>query len=286
MPMCEMRLPWPNVSRSPGLSDAMSRSIFLPTRACSRDVRGSLAPKCSITYCTSPLQSKPDDGDSAPRLYLTPSWACDSATMESRSAWIELLSRWKGRGSGTGLGRVTVTPCAPTDDTNRAPARTATPIIFVIRFLPRVFSMLDQGKDRHRMLQSRKETDNYMCRITLVISGGRDRHVTFHIPIFDRSVAVGADRQIAANPARFHLAGCLGPDGHVTTHGGDLNLAGSVARDGHRAGDVAEVDRAIPINDMDVSVDVGDDHVASAINDVELASNRIDIEATVAMPYS
>src|SRR6185312_10911336 len=206
MPMCEMRLPWPKVRRSPGLSDAMSRSIFLPTSACSREVRGSFAPKCSITYCTSPLQSKPEDGDSAPRLYLIPSCARDRATIESRSAWMELLSCRNGLGSGTGFGRVMVTAWAPADDTNRAPARTATLIRFVIRLLPWLFFMLGQAKDRHFMLQPRKETDNQPTSIILVISGCGDRDVTFDVTVLDRPVTVGPDDQIAADSAGCDLS--------------------------------------------------------------------------------
>src|SRR6185437_2964328 len=243
MPMCEMRLPWPNVRRSPGLSDAMSRSIFLPTSACSRDVRGSFAPKCSITYCTSPLQSNPEEGDSAPRLYLIPSCARDNATIESRSAWIELLSRWNGLGSGTGVGCVIVTPCAPADDTNRAPARTATLIRFVIRLLPRVFFMLGQAKDRHLMLQSRKETDNQPSDIILVISGCWNRDVTFYVTVLDRPVTVGPDDQVAADPSGGDLPGRFGAHGHVASDARQLDLSRSVLRDTDRAGDVAQINR-------------------------------------------
>jgi hypothetical protein len=67
--------------------------------------------------------------------------------------------------------------------------------------------MLGQAKDRHLMLQSRKETDNQPSGIILVISGCWNRDVTFDVTVLDRPVTVGPDDQIAADPTGGDLSG-------------------------------------------------------------------------------
>ncbi len=59
-------------SRSPG--SRSGRSTAVPTRACSRDVRGSATPAVAYERCTSPEQSYAS-GPVAPHMYGLPTWA-------------------------------------------------------------------------------------------------------------------------------------------------------------------------------------------------------------------
>ena len=59
-------------SRSPG--SRSGRSTAVPTRACSREVRGSATPAIAYDRCTSPEQSY-ESGPVAPHTYGLPTWA-------------------------------------------------------------------------------------------------------------------------------------------------------------------------------------------------------------------
>src|SRR6478672_3532243 len=73
-----------NKRMSPGSKAPKSRETPRPTRACSREVRGSERPCFAKTYFVKPEQSKPLSGLFPPQTYGTPTYR--SAVWSSRAA--------------------------------------------------------------------------------------------------------------------------------------------------------------------------------------------------------
>src|SRR6476469_6752681 len=73
-----------NSRRSPGSKAPKSRETPRPTRACSREVRGSWMPCFAKTYFVKPEQSKPLSGVLPPHTYGTPTYR--SAVWSTRAA--------------------------------------------------------------------------------------------------------------------------------------------------------------------------------------------------------
>src|SRR6478672_5382053 len=113
-----------NNRRSPGSKAPKSRATPRPTRACSREVRGSEMPCLAKTYFVKPEQSKPLSGVLPPHTYGMPTYR--SAVWRTREA----LAVGAGeRGIRTPEEPADPDGPAPPEVEERPAASTASPII-------------------------------------------------------------------------------------------------------------------------------------------------------------